>query len=173
MRKSNLTRIVINISKANARVAAVISAPQARSATENFESVIRLLQAPKGSVVAAGDTILDQGNYYALGYFNITHKDLVFRMFITPEEGKVKRRQIEQDPVTGYDRQVEGVLTEKFRFSFESRGQKQDVGDYTSLVYRLISGFPLIEGDIILPQGLRVRNVRHDNGIYYTEAVPQ
>ncbi|AJD82908.1 hypothetical protein PJWF_00014 [Achromobacter phage JWF] len=170
-RNSNLTRIVINKSRGNARVAATISAPQARSATENFESVMRLLQAPIGSVIEPGDTIFDLGNFYVVGYFNVTHKAKVFRMFITPEEGKITRRKMVKDSVTGYDQQDGQDVVESFHFAFESRSQKADVTHYSQSTFRIITGYPIIEGDIISSHKLRIKNVREDNGVYYSEAV--
>lgn len=168
-RKSNLTRLVINITQQNSRVAAVISAPQARSATENFETVLRMMHAPKGSAVKPGDTIKDGDNFYVLQYFNITIKDLVFRMFLTQEHGSVTRKIVVKDAVTGYEMSEQDEVFPNVYYGLESRNDKPDVGNFDRNSYRIITGFPLEVGDKL--SGIyRIASVRSDHGVYYAEA---
>lgn len=168
-RPTNLTRTVLNIRQGNARVPCVISAPQARSATEAFESVMRMMRAPRRSVCEPGDIILDRGEYYTLAFFNITERDKVFRMFHTPIKGQLIRRNQTQHPVSGMP-MSDGtyVADEEVYFNLESRNGTVSMAKFEGATYRLITSTEISIGDFV--DRYQIYAVRYDNGIYYCEA---
>lgn len=168
-RPTNLTRMVINVYQDNARVPCVISAPQARSATEAFESVMRMMRAPRRSVCEPGDVILDRGEYYTLAFFNITERDKVFRMFHTPILGELKRREKSIHPVTGMEVDDRpSIINNRVYYNLESRNGTVSMMKFEGATYRIITSAEVRVGDFI--DNYQLYAVRYDNGIYYCEA---
>jgi len=169
-RATNLTRMVINLTQNNARVPCVISAPQARSATEAFESVMRMMRAPHRSACYPGDVIVDRDEFYTLAYFNKTARDKVFRMFHTPIKGQQMRREISTHPVTNLPMSESSwnIINNMAYFNVESRTSTQAMEDFKSSTYRLITGVEVAVGDAL--DLYQIMDVRFDNGIYYCVA---
>lgn len=128
-----------------------------------------MMHVPTGSVAKPGDTIKDGDNHYVLQYFNVTVKDLVFRMFLTNEHGDLTRRVTVEDTVTGFARDETEAVIGHIYYGLESRSEQPDVGKFDRSTYRIITGFPLEIGDVISGT-YRITEVRRDQGVSYAKA---
>ncbi|RQT19452.1 hypothetical protein DF044_01955 [Burkholderia contaminans] len=165
-----LTRILVNVSRSNAKVYGIVSSPSAKSSSEQFTTPQRMLHVRRGSVANPGDTVNDLGFYYVLGDFSRTANDAIFRMFHLPFNGNVQRTSHQIDPVSGFARNEAMSTIGKTWYDVRPLGQTTDVSNSKRQRYRIITGFPLQEGDLIGPSNYRISNVKFELGVTVAEA---
>jgi hypothetical protein len=163
-----LMRVLINLSSGNSKIWGTVSAPMARTGSEAFGPPQRMLHARRGSVAQPGDTVMDLGERYVLGYFSKTANDEIFRMFILHFSADVMRAGTGKDPVTGFDRGGKPVKVGTAWFDRKSNGSSADVDSLKRTKYRIITGFPLEVGDHL--DGLKITGVTTELGVTIAEA---
>jgi hypothetical protein len=163
-----LTRILINLSQSNSKVYGIVSSPKARTGTESFGPAQRMLHARRGSIAAPGDTVLDLGERYALGYFSKTANDEVFRMFLLHFEGDVMRKTEVQDPVSGFYANKGVTKVGHAYYDCQQNGYGSDVDKLKRNKYRIVTGFPLQPGDML--DQYKIVQVQTELGVTIAEA---
>lgn len=165
----NLTRVLINASRGNAKIWGNVSLPKGSSSgTESFGPAQKMLLARRGSVAQPGDTVIDLGDRFVLGYFSRSANDEIFRMYRTPFTADVMRIVNDRDPVTGFDRSGRPTKVGFASFDRKVTGMAPDFGDHKRTNYRILTGFELEVNDII--DGLKVTSVTRELGVTLAEA---
>jgi hypothetical protein len=165
----NLTRILINTSRGNSKIYGNVSAPApgTRGAVA-FAPVEKVLQTRRGSVAQAGDTVIDLGDRFVLGYFNKTANDELFRMFRVPRAADVMRAVVGKDPVTGLERGAAPTKVGFAWFDVQQTGLTADIDMSKRSKYRVITGFELQTGDML--DGKKITSVTTELGVTIAEA---
>lgn len=163
-----LTRILINLTQGNSKIYGIVTAPKATSSSESFAPPQRMLNARRGSVVTAGDTVLDLGEHFVLGAYSKTVNDEILRMYPVPFRGEVMRKVTTQDPVSGFA--TNGGLTTiaQIWYDQQANGTGKDVDQTTRRKYQIITGYPLQPGDLLGPR--KVVSVTTELGVTIAEA---
>jgi hypothetical protein len=165
----SLTRVLINLTRGNSKVYGIVNLPKG-SATGalDFSPVAKTLLTRRGSIAEPGDTVLDLGDRYVLGYFSTGVNDSIFRMFRTPNTGVVTRMLTGKDPVTQLDRAGRPTTVGLCSFDRSTTGMTADFGGHKRRSYRIITGFPLEINDML--GDLKITAVRSEQGVTIAEA---
>lgn len=165
----NLTRVLINLSRGNAKIWGNVNLPASGTAGRvAFGPVVKTLLARRGSVAAPGDTVLDLGERFVLGYYSAGVNDEVFRMFRTQFSADVMRAGTGTDPVTGFATGSKPVKVGFAWYDVETTGTASDVDSLRRKKYRILTGFKLQVNDIL--NGMKVTSVTEELGITIAEA---
>jgi hypothetical protein len=165
----NLTRVLINLTRGNAKIWGNVNLPSAGSGGRiAFGPVAKTLLAKRGSVAQPGDTVLDLGDRYVLGYFSESANDQLYRMFRTPYSADVMRASAGHDPVTGFDKGSKAVKVGFAWFDVQTSGMAADVDSLKRTKYRILTGYPLQVNDVI--NGMKITSVSDELGIKIAEA---
>jgi hypothetical protein len=164
-----LTRILVNTTRGNSKIYGNVTQPRAgTSGALDFAQVAKMLQTQRGSVANPGDTVLDLGNRFVLGYFSDGVNDAIFRMFRTPFNAEVTRMLTGKDPVTQLDRTNRPTVIGTCWYDALWLGLGSDFGDHKRKRYRIVTGFPLQVNDVV--NDMKVTSVRTEQGVTIAEA---
>jgi hypothetical protein len=164
-----LTRVLINTTYGNSKIWGNVTLPRAGSAgTVSFGPVSKMLQTKRGSVAKPGDTVIDLGDRFVLGYFSSGVNDDIFRMFRLPYSGEVTRATSERDPVTGFARGGSLGVVGTAWYDCTASGYFDDVEKLKRTKYRIITGFPLQPGDRL--KDMTIVAVSTELGVVIAEA---
>jgi hypothetical protein len=165
----SLTRVLINLTRGNSKIWGVVNLPKgSATGSLDFSPVAKMLLTRRGSVAEPGDTVLDLGERYVLGYFSAGVNDSLFRMFRTPHTATVTRMLTGKDPVTQLERSGRPTPLGLCSFDRTNLGMTGDFGAHKRVSYRIITGFPLEINDML--DDLKITNVRSEQGVVIAEA---
>lgn len=164
-----LARVLINTARGNAKIWGNVSQPRgSQTGSLSFAPIAKMLQTKRGSVADPGDTVIDLGDRYVLGYYSTGVNDSIFRMYRTPFSAQVTRMLNGKDPVTGLDRTGRPTSVGLCWFDQMTQGLAADFGEHKRTRYRLITGFELQINDMV--GNLKITCVTSEQGITIAEA---
>jgi hypothetical protein len=164
-----LTRVLINTARGNSKIWGVVTMPRPGThGSVSLGPVTKMLQTRRGSVASPGDSVIDLGDRFVLGYFSSGVNDEIFRMFRTPMSGEVARVVNGKDPVTGFDRGGKPTTLGVVWFDIVQTGLAPDVDSLKRVQHRIITGFPLEVGDRL--KDMKITSVTTELGITIAEA---
>lgn len=164
-----LTRVLINTSYGNSKIWGNVTLPRAGTAgTVSFGPVSKMLQTKRGSVAKPGDTVIDLGERFVLGYFSSGVNDDIFRMFRVPYSAEVSRAASDRDPVTGFARGGTLAPVGTAWYDCAPTGYLTDARELKRTKYRIITGFPLQPGDRL--KDMTIVSVSSELGVTIAEA---